>query len=151
MSLILIYILLIFFIISECKKYFELSLSICFLCIFIIISARKFSLFCPSLSCISIFFSVSIYLSLSSPSFLFALFASSFGGALCPIARRDDRASSENPISVTSELKAIGRYRGITRVTAECYTGSTQLPVSVSEWSFFEIDAGARCLSNSLF
>lgn len=37
-------------------------------------------------------------------------------------AAEDGRASSENPISVTSELKAIGRYRGITCVTAECYS-----------------------------
>lgn len=150
------YLLLIFFINNQSIKIFELY--IYHFAFFILVYSSSYprknlALFCFSLSCISVFLSISIYLSSSLLAFFICASRRQFWRStlLDSETRRDGRASSENPISVTSELKAIGRYRGITRVTAECYREHTAPPVSLSEWSFFEIDAGARCLSNSLF
>lgn len=98
-------------------------------------------------SACSVYPPVSIYLFLSSPRlFLFALSRSQFRRSTLPDGKTRapgrPRASYENPISVTSELKAIGRYRGITCVTTECYTRKLLLSASVPEWSSFEIDVG---------
>jgi len=130
-SILLIFLLItintIFLLIIKSKNIWVITLHLCFLYSYIHHHIRE-----KIWHCFVSFFHVSpsfslypfIFLLLPSP-FLFALLAGSFGGALCSIARRDGRASSENPISVTSELKAIGRYRGITRVTAECYREHT--------------------------
>lgn len=58
--------------------------------------------------------------------------------------RNETAASSENPISVTSELKAVRRYGGITRVTVECCTVRTPGVFSHDRMAIFrETDARA--------
>lgn len=135
------------YLLCQTKKYQSYCYSIFVLHVYSSFRAKVWALSCLSCRFCLLYLSLSIHLSFSffSPPFLFALLAASFGGALCRMARRarTARASYENPISVRSELKAIGRYRGITCVTTECYTRKLLLSASVPEWSSFEIDVGA--------
>lgn len=135
------------YLLRQNKKYQSYCYSIFVLHVYSSSRAKVWALSCLSCRFRSLYLSLSIHLSFSffSPPFFYSrssqpVSAEHFAG--WQDARQDGRASYENPISVTSGLKAIGRYRGITCVTTECYTRKLLLPASVPEWSSFEIDVG---------